>query len=58
MQVLNNEAAKTTFCEREKRLNKLEEEVDCAHTKMQDVLETFLSMKQEEKVVICTFKNV
>lgn len=45
----NNEIAKTTFCERECRLAKFEEEVDCAHTKMQDVLETFLSTKQEEK---------
>ncbi|XP_029668885.1 GRIP and coiled-coil domain-containing protein 2-like isoform X1 [Formica exsecta] len=47
--LLNNEIAKTTFCEREGRLAKLEEEVDSAHTKMQDVLETFLSTKQEEK---------
>ncbi|KYN34259.1 hypothetical protein ALC56_11366 [Trachymyrmex septentrionalis] len=47
--LLNNEIAKTTFCERECRLAKFEEEVDCAHTKMQDVLETFLSTKQEEK---------
>lgn len=47
--LLNNEVAKTTFCERESRLAKYEEEVDCAHTKMQDVLETFLSTKQEEK---------
>lgn len=51
MQLLNNEIAKTTFCEREGRLVKLEEEVDYAHTKMQDVLETFLSTKQEEKVI-------
>ncbi|XP_018361869.1 PREDICTED: sporulation-specific protein 15-like isoform X2 [Trachymyrmex cornetzi] len=47
--LLNNEIAKTTFCERECRLAKFEEEVDCAHTKMQDVLETFLSTKEEEK---------
>ncbi|KAL6439318.1 hypothetical protein ACFW04_003883 [Cataglyphis niger] len=47
--LLNNEIAKTTFCEREGRLAKLEEEIDYAHTKMQDVLETFLSIKQEEK---------
>ncbi|XP_024875177.1 sporulation-specific protein 15-like [Temnothorax curvispinosus] len=47
--LLNNEIAQTTFCEREIRLAKFEEEVDCAHTKMQDVLETFLSTKQEEK---------
>lgn len=45
----NNEIAQTTFCERESRLAKFEEEVDCAHTKMQDVLETFLSTKQEKK---------
>ncbi|XP_018398230.1 PREDICTED: myosin-11-like [Cyphomyrmex costatus] len=49
--LLNNEIAKTTFCERECRLAKFEEEIDCAHTKMQDVLETFLSTKQEEKEV-------
>ncbi|XP_018053882.1 PREDICTED: myosin-11-like [Atta colombica] len=49
--LLNNEIAKTTFCERECRLAKFEEEVDCAHTKMQDVLEIFLSTKQEEKEV-------
>lgn len=60
MQLLNNEIAKTTFCEREGRLAKLEEEVDSAHTKMQDVLETFLSTKQEEKVIyiLDTFTNI
>ncbi|KAL0121083.1 hypothetical protein PUN28_008659 [Cardiocondyla obscurior] len=47
--LLNNEIAKTTFCERESRLAKFENEVDCAHSKMQDVLETFLSAKQDEK---------
>ncbi|KAL6260134.1 hypothetical protein P5V15_007671 [Pogonomyrmex californicus] len=57
--LLNNEIAKTTFCERESRLAKFEEEVDCAHTKMQDVLETFLSIKQEEKEESshCIFDN-
>ncbi|XP_011872886.1 PREDICTED: protein NETWORKED 1D-like isoform X2 [Vollenhovia emeryi] len=57
--LLNNEIAKTTFCERECRLAKFEEEVDCAHTKMQDVLETFLSTKQEEKEQFthCTYDN-
>jgi len=55
IQLLNNEIAKTTFCERESRLAKFEEEVDCAHTKMQDVLEMFLSTKQEEKVVVFNF---
>ncbi|CAL1676645.1 unnamed protein product [Lasius platythorax] len=57
--LLNNEIAKTTFCEREGRLVKLEEEVDYAHTKMQDVLETFLSTKQEEKEQFLhyTFEN-
>jgi len=56
IQLLNNEIAKTTFCERENRLAKFEEEVDCAHTKMQDVLEMFLSTnKQEEKVVVFNF---
>ncbi|EZA51653.1 hypothetical protein X777_08837 [Ooceraea biroi] len=47
--LVNNEIAKTTFCQRENSLTKLEEEVDCTHTKMQDVLETLLSTKQEEK---------
>lgn len=60
MQLLSNEIAKTTFCEREGKLVKLEEEVDYAHTKMQDVLETFLSTKQEEKVIyiLDTFTNI
>lgn len=60
MQLLNNEIAKTTFCEREGRLTKHEEEIDYAHTKMQDVLETFLSTKQEEKVtyILDTFTNI
>ncbi|XP_020299271.1 sporulation-specific protein 15-like isoform X3 [Pseudomyrmex gracilis] len=47
--LLNNEIAKTIFCERESKLAKFEEEIDCAHTKMQDVLETFLSTKQDDK---------
>ncbi|XP_028045723.1 interaptin isoform X2 [Monomorium pharaonis] len=55
--LLNNEIAKTTFCERESRLAKFEEEVDCAHTKMQDVLETFLSTKQEEKEQFSHYDN-
>ncbi|XP_032683902.1 reticulocyte-binding protein 2-like isoform X2 [Odontomachus brunneus] len=55
--ILNNEVAKTTFCEKESRLAKLEEEVDCAHSKMQDVLETFLSTKQEEKEQFPHFNN-
>ncbi|XP_014479205.1 PREDICTED: centromere-associated protein E-like isoform X2 [Dinoponera quadriceps] len=55
--VSNNEAAKTIFCVKESRLAKLEEEVDCAHTKMQDVLETFLSTKQEEKEQFPHFNN-
>lgn len=55
VQLLNNEVSKTIFCERESRLGKLEEEIDCAHTKMQDVLETFLSTKQEEKVILYDF---
>ncbi|XP_025268195.1 rootletin isoform X2 [Camponotus floridanus] len=55
--LLNNEIAKTTFCEREGRLTKLEEEVDYAHTRMQDVLETFLSTRQEEKEQFPHFDN-
>ncbi|XP_026824935.1 sporulation-specific protein 15 [Ooceraea biroi] len=56
--LVNNEIAKTTFCQRENSLTKLEEEVDCTHTKMQDVLETLLSTKQEEEQSIyCTFDN-
>lgn len=51
--MLNNEIAKTIFCERESKLAKFEEEIDCAHTKMQDVLETFLSTKQDDKVIVC-----
>jgi len=39
-------------------LAKFEEEVDCAHTKMQDVLEMFLSTKQEEKVVVFNFYHI
>ncbi|XP_025157835.1 centromere protein F isoform X2 [Harpegnathos saltator] len=55
--VLNNEAANITFCERENRLARLEEEIDCTHTKMHDVLEIFLSVRQEEKEQSSCFNN-
>ncbi|KAH0945775.1 hypothetical protein HN011_007548 [Eciton burchellii] len=56
--LFSDEIAKTTFSERENRLAKLEEEVDCTHTKMQDVLETLFSTKQEEEQSPhCIFDN-
>ncbi|XP_066593770.1 interaptin-like isoform X2 [Prorops nasuta] len=55
--LLENELSQTTFCERMKRLEKLEGQVDCSQTKMQNVLEAFLSTKDQDSLVICTVDN-
>ncbi|XP_074113244.1 uncharacterized protein LOC141536544 isoform X2 [Cotesia typhae] len=43
----DNEAAQVTFDEKGKRLDKLERELDYAHTKMQEALESIVSISQQ-----------
>lgn len=46
-QLQDNEAAQVTFDEKGKRLDKLERELDYAHTKMQEALESIVSISQQ-----------
>lgn len=50
--LLQSEVEETILCERERRLEKLEAEIDNAHTKMQDTLETFWNTREQ-----CDLKN-
>ncbi|KAG7209027.1 hypothetical protein KM043_015192 [Ampulex compressa] len=55
--ILENEITHTTYCEREKRLEKLEAEFDGVHTKMQDVLEILFSSNEQQSLDGNTFKH-
>lgn len=46
--LIHNEMDETILCEKEKKLGRLEVEIDNAHTKMQDTLETFWNTIEQE----------
>lgn len=47
VQLIDNEMAQNVFSERSKKLDRLEQELDNTHTKMQDMLENFSSIMEQ-----------
>ncbi|XP_035725266.1 myosin-11-like isoform X5 [Vespa mandarinia] len=49
--LMRNEMDETILCEKEERLGRLEAEIDNAHTKMQDTLETFWNTIEQDDFI-------
>nr|XP_050849490.1 golgin subfamily A member 3-like isoform X3 [Vespula vulgaris] len=49
--LMRNEMDETVLCEKEERLGRLEAEIDSAHTKMQDTLETFWNTIEQDDFI-------
>ncbi|KAL2734072.1 golgin subfamily A member 3-like isoform X2 [Vespula squamosa] len=49
--LMRNEMDETILCEKEERLGRLEAEIDSAHTKMQDTLETFWNTIEQDDLI-------